>query len=107
MQLTRVFYTPDTRMNLLSAMRLNELGICVILDEGRAILFDKYRGIEIASGVVGRKLYPIIFDYLPPDRNFCASVAENPVSAEMKLWHTRLGHPSTAVLESLIRSGKI
>lgn len=100
-------YIPETAMSMFSCMQLNNLGISTSFSGRKCVFIDR----DEEDRVIGcarfnnDRVFVLIARLVKNSRNK-ACVTSNPTKNPScrKLWHRRLGHPNTAVLERMTES---
>ncbi len=94
-----VFYSKDFPVNLLSVKRLNKNGISVNFHPDQSVTLNSKTGKLIAKGqATGDDLFKIKFEVT----NKCErAFIGNDSNKNVKLWHSRLGHPSFGVMRKI------
>lgn len=104
--LRNVLHVPNLHKNLLSVQKL-------ALDNNAFIEFhphfflikDQATRKTLLRGRSHNGLYPVPISSSPPDHAALSSVTAR--AASVHLWHYRLGHPSSSIVQSVISSNKL
>ena len=106
-KLSNVFHVPQMKHNLLSAYQCLKDKYCALtLDSDGSIVNDRITRMTLLQGLVKDGFYTL---------QNCSSTDQSPgcsyalVSAQglVKLWHSRLEHPSSSIFRKIISSNKL
>ena len=100
--LNKILHCPQATSNLISVNQF----CYFILTTSDFIVKENLTGKILLQGVVENGLYPLA-GFKSSQKNLTCLSANIGVTATIATWHSRLGHPSTAVLDVLCRSNKL
>ena len=103
----RVFHVPDLSYNLCSVGQLAELGYHLIFYYFRCIVQDPMTGQELGTGPRVRRIFPVDNLHLPLVAPIFVNAAVAMVSSlpSLALWHSRLGHVPSSLVQQLASKG--
>ncbi|KAM2632205.1 hypothetical protein EV1_022967 [Malus domestica] len=107
-QLRNVLHVPSMKHNLLSAYQFVKDNHCALtLDSDGSMVKDRSTGKMLLQGPVKDGFYSLqssSSNGLSPSSSSHALVS---VQASLRLWHSRLGHPSSSIFRRLVTTNKL
>ncbi|XP_048427778.1 uncharacterized protein LOC103944694 isoform X2 [Pyrus x bretschneideri] len=105
--LSNVLHVPQMKHNLLSAYQFLKDNYCALtLDSDGSVLKDRTTGRTLLQGPVKDGFYPLRNCPSIPPSSGC-TYAFVSAQGSVKLWHSRLGHPSSSIFRKVISSNKL
>ena len=99
LDLHKVLYVPNIHKNLISVYRLcNTNGVSLEFFPSAFQVKDLTMGVQLLSGTAKNELYEWLIRV--PQVNTAATTPSS--TATITSWHSRLGHPSSSILNSVI-----
>ncbi|KAM1161918.1 hypothetical protein ACFX13_001069 [Malus domestica] len=106
-KLNNVLHVPQMKHNLLSAFQfVNDNSCSLTLDSDGSSVKDRSTGKMLLRGPVRDGSYPL---QSFPSRgiSYVSSSAFVSIKAPVKIWHNRLGHPSSTIFRKVISSNRL
>jgi len=101
--LSKVYYIPKLKNNLLSIEQLQEKGLAILILDGSCKVFHPTRGLIIKIDMSGnRKFYVITFMALTHSLCLQSKIVKARKAREAYLWHCRLVHLNYKALSILV-----
>ena len=101
--LRKVYYIKDIELSLISVSRLDEHGITSVFSSGHAKLLDRLENHSLLG--VGKCSKNGLFEfYTRSSPNRLCSVKDK--NECLNVWHNRLGHANTQLIESMIKENR-
>lgn len=105
--LSNVLHVPQMKHNLLSAYQFLKDNYCALtLDSDGSVVKDRTTGRTLLQGPVKDGFYPLL-DCSSTAPSSGSSFAFVSAQGSVKLWHSRLGHPSSSIFRKIISSTKL
>ncbi|XP_070667503.1 uncharacterized protein [Malus domestica] len=88
--ITRVFYVPKLKNNLLSIGQLQEKGLAILMQHGKCSIYHSGRGLVMETEMSSNRMFIILARSLLKEQHCFNSTIED----QSQLWHRRYGHLS-------------
>ncbi|RVW39030.1 Retrovirus-related Pol polyprotein from transposon TNT 1-94 [Vitis vinifera] len=95
--ITRVFYVPELKNNLLSIGQLQEKGLTILFQHGKCKVFHSQKGLIMDTKMSSNRMF-MLHALSQPILSTCFNTVTEDI---LQLWHCRYGHLSFQGLKTL------